>query len=376
MKTFVDYKSIDQKISEISQTFNANTLFYITPQNVEEEKEKFFSSLKEGEIYNPKFIYPSKNPLYSYFSMKPDFEIYRKDLSNLIERLDQDSLGILCENKILDLFEKMELVKSIGTPNFVQNAEEFYGSVDKKTLKLAIEQLKQPIKKTRSKKMSQASAKKKIQNFLKKNNLSYTIVFRDHSTSRFSVHPKSKTIYISNDTKFDDLTLKRLIGHEIETHLYRYENGLLQPYSIFSQGTSKTYAETEEGLAVNVERLKGLGIDEQLKNYAGRVLAIHVGSKKSFYETFEELTQFFNDEEAFRLTLRAKRGAFKQSEGGAFTKDLLYFKGKFLVEKFLEENKIEDLYYGKYGVEETYLVKNVAGIKKPKFLPKGLKNVK
>lgn len=369
MRDFVDYNLIDQKITSISSTLNVNILFYITPQNLVEEKQNFFEELKKGNVYNPKFIYPSKNPLFNYFSMKPSFDTYKNELTDLIKKLDNDPFGILCENKILDLLEKMELIKSIGTPNFAENSIEFFGDVDKKIVKLAIEQVNKPIKKQASNKLSKEAAVQILKDYFKKKKLKYKIVFRDHGTSQFSVNPQLKILYISNDVKFTDILLKRLIVHEIQTHLFRYENALLQPYSIFSFGGSKIATETEEGLAVTVEKLADLQVDEQLKVYAGRVLAINLAKKKSFYETFEALTQFFSDEDAFRLALRAKRGVFKQYEAGAFTKDLLYFKGKFLVEDFLKDNPIEDLYYGKHGVEETYLIKQVDGIKKPKYLP-------
>lgn len=369
MKQIINYKLIDQKICEVSNALNVNILFYITPQNLLEEKEKFFKEIKNNNDYNPSFIYPSKNPLYNYFSMKPAFDTYKNDLIDLLKKIDSDSLGILCENKILDLIEKMELIKSIGTPNFSENSKSFYGSVDKKTLKLAVEQLNSPIKKYNSNKISTDFAVKKIKNYFKKKNLNYKIVFRDHGTSMFSVIPQQKILYISNDVKFTDIILKRLIKHEIETHLFRFENGLSQPYRIFSQGTSKISAETEEGLAVNVEKLSNIPIDEQLKIYAGRVFAINLANKKNFYETFNGLKQYFSEEDAFRLTLRSKRGIYRQYEKGAFTKDLLYFKGNFLVENFLKENPIEDLYYGKYGVEDVYLIKQVDGIRKPRYLP-------
>ena len=45
--------------------------------------EKFFEEIKIGNEYNPKFLYPSKNPLYSYFSMKPTFETYKRELKEL-----------------------------------------------------------------------------------------------------------------------------------------------------------------------------------------------------------------------------------------------------------------------------------------------------
>ncbi len=70
------------------------------------------------------------------------------------------------------------------------------------------------------------------------------------------------------------------------------------------------------------------------------------------------------------MTTRAKRGVENQSLPGGFTKDILYFKGRMLVENFLKEGKLEDLYYGKYSAYDVPIVKKIQGLKKPKFVPK------
>jgi uncharacterized protein (TIGR02421 family) len=367
--SFVDYRLLDQKIGEVASSVQLNVLFYINPQNLLEEKNKFFEELKKGNEYNPKFIYPSKNPLYSYFSMQPTFETYKKDLTLMLEELNSECLGLLCENKILDILESIELVKSIGTENFSENSSQFYGSVDKNLLKLAKEQLSKRVRKEKVHKLTQNEAKNIILGYFKKKKLNYKIVMRESAGSAFSLEAKNHILYITKDTKFDSGLVKRLIAHEIETHAYRYENGLAQPYSLLAKGTSKRMLETEEGLAVNVEQLKGLQVDSQLKNYAGRVLAISLASKKSFFETYSALTQHFSKEDAFILTRRAKRGTFRNDSPGAFTKDMLYFKGMFTVREFLETHDLEKLYYGKYSVEDVPLVFGVDGLKKPKYLP-------
>jgi uncharacterized protein (TIGR02421 family) len=370
---FIDYKSLDQKIGEIAISTQLNILFYINPQNLDEEKEKFFQELKQGNEYNPKFLYPSKNPLYSYFAMKPTFETYKTELRELLEDIGSDCLGLLYENKILDILENIELVKSIGTPNFFENSKQVYGAVDKKLLKLAKEEINKNIRSKKEKKLSFEETKTRINNFLKRKRLNYKIELRESAGSTFAINPKEKKLSINKNAKFDEGVVKRLLAHEFETHAYRYENGAIQPYAILSQGTSKMTLETEEGLAVNVEKLKRLDVGLQLKTYAGRVLAIDLAGKKSFYQTFKELQKNFSNEEAFTLTLRAKRGTYKTSEAGAFTKDMLYFKGMFKVEKFLKEHDIKELYYGKYSIEDYSLVKGVDGLREPKYLPELLK---
>lgn len=367
--SFTNYILLDQKIEELTSTSNLNVLYYLYPQNLLKEKQTFFEEFKNKNVYNPKFIYPSKNPFFSYFSMNPDFDVYKKELRDSLKDVRLDSMGLLFENKILDTIEKMELIKSIGTPNFSENSKEFFGGVDKKLLNLAKEIVEKNVRSKDNQKVSFNTAIKTIKNFLEKNKLKYSIEIRESSGSNFSVMPAAKKIFINKNLQFTTGMIKRFIGHEIEAHLYRYENGSLQPYLIFAKGVSKNTIQTEEGLAVNLEIIKNLDFKQQLKNYAGRVLAVDLASKKSFYDTFEELTKFFSFDEAFMLTFRSKRGTFKTSEPGAFTKDILYFKGKFLVEDFLKENSISDLYYGKYGVDDVFLVKDVEGLKKPKLLP-------
>lgn len=373
---FIDYRNLDQKIGEIAASTQLNILFYINPQNLVEEKKFFFEEIAKGNEYNPNFIYPSKNPLFSYFSMKPIFETYKSELRELLQSVGSDYLGLLLENKILDILESIELVKSIGTSNFTENSEQFFGTVDNKLFKLAKERVEKKIPEFHSPKISFDIALKTIKNFLKKKHLNYEIELRDSTSSMFAVDSRAGKLYINKDLNFNADLVKRFIAHEIETHIYRFENGCLQPYSIFSQGTSKRMLETEEGLAVNVELLNGLEVDNSLKQYAGRVVAIYYASKKSFFETYNILKQFFSEEDAFTLTVRAKRGTFKTSESGAFTKDMLYYRGMFLVRDFLKDNPIEDLYYGKCSVEDLHLVRGVDGLKKPTFLPVFPKGVK
>ncbi|MEK6958429.1 MAG: tyrosine/phenylalanine carboxypeptidase domain-containing protein, partial [archaeon] len=185
----------------------------------------------------------------------------------------------------------------------------------------------------------------------------------------FSVNHFTREITVSDELCVSENELKRAIVHEIEAHIYRSLNGAIQPYMIFSKGLSKETTETDEGLAVYVEKAQGVNLESQLKNYAGRVIAIHTAQKKSFYETFEEMRKYFSEEDAYYLTLRAKRGTYDLGAGGAFVKDALYLKGMVSVEEFLKERQVWELYMGKYAISDTPLVLDVDGLKKPKYLP-------
>jgi len=365
---FADYKLLDQKVCQLASATETNILQHINPLNADEEKKRFFDKIEKGEEYNPRFQYAPRNPLYSYFSISPTFETYKKELRELLGDLGRDSLGLIFEKKILDLFERMELIRSIGTPNFYNNSEEYYGKVSKNVLKLSKELLGKKVK-NEGVKITFAKAKSMVDAFVKKKNLNYKVVQRKSGGSKFSVNIRTKEIFIDKNLQLTDLMVKRLIAHEIEGHAYRYENGLIQPYSIFARGLSKESLETDEGLAIVVEQKEKLNIDAQLREYAGRVFAVSVASKKNFFETFNTLKNYFPKEEAFTITMRVKRGLHRQSAPGAFTKDALYLKGFLSVSKFLEEHSLEELYYGRYSVYDALLVMDVDGLKKPKYLP-------
>ena len=119
----------------------------------------------------------------------------------------------------------------------------------------------------------------------------------------------------------------------------------------------------------SVEKLKGVSSKNQIKEYAGRVIAINTAQGKNFCDTFKEMENYFDKETAFRLTVRAKRGIKNQDQTGAFFKDAVYFKGMLKVEEFLKDHKIEELYMGKYSIYDIPLVKSIPGLKAPKYLP-------
>lgn len=371
---FTNYILLDQKVCQLSSSLESNLLSFTAPQNFISEKKNFFAAVEKNEEYNPKFIYAPRNPLFNYFSISPTFNVYKSELKQLLGEVGRDTLGLVYEKKLLDLFDRLELVRSVGTPNFSTNSESYYGAVNKESLKLA-QELIQKETKFKEEIVSLEKAKQIINNFLRKKKLKYKIEMRASSSSKFSVNIRTKTIFIDSNYVFTKESLKRLVAHEIESHIYRYENGAIQPYLIFAKGLSKETLETEEGLAVFVEQQKNINIDEQLKNYSGRIVAINLALKKNFYDTFINLTQYFPKEEAFNLTFRAKRGIHSQEEKGAFTKDALYLKGYLIVKDYLKQHPIENLFYGRYAVEDAPFVFDIDGLKKPKYLPEFNKEI-
>ena len=150
----------------------------------------------------------------------------------------------------------------------------------------------------------------------------------------------------------------------------RYENGKQQPYNIFSMGLTN-YLGTEEGLAVVNEELNHCLTRATLKTYAARVIAVHKALKCTFRETYNYLVKYLGKENAFEVTLRAKRGIGNTFFPGAFTKDHLYLKGYIEVKKYLNNGgELRKLYYGKIGVKDIPIVETVPDLVNPLFLSK------
>ena len=140
-------------------------------------------------------------------------------------------------------------------------------------------------------------------------------------------------------------------------------------FKIFEKGFPR-YLTTEEGLAVVNEEVWNVLDIKTLRAYAGRVLAISKALNNSFKDTYDYLLNYFDTNIAWRLTLRAKRGLADTEESGAYTKDLVYLKGYFLVKDYLKKKgSIIDLYFGKVGVDDIKLLKEIKGLKKPLYLP-------
>jgi hypothetical protein len=177
--------------------------------------------------------------------------------------------------------------------------------------------------------------------------------------SKVNIDPSYGVIKINPNERFTSLDLKRLLVHEIGVHYMRYYNGRNTGLRILEKGTSN-YIETEEGLAAYVEELKGVASKAQMFIYAGRVIATFYSLKKSFYDVFMILKHYgFKDEDAYKITYRAKRNLNDTSLKGGFTKDYVYFSGYYKVKKYAKKSKLKlrRLFIGKVNINDLRVLK-------------------
>ncbi|MBI2105992.1 DUF1704 domain-containing protein [Candidatus Woesearchaeota archaeon] len=271
---------IDSQMLEICQ--DILKLKYINPMNQDSEKKKFFSSSN----YNPKFRYLEKN-------LK--LNRYRKMLEKFYEQVEDS----LFKKKIKKLIIWIDILDSVGYSNFTQNSIKYYGKTTPKLVRDAKRLLR--LKEEKEDNNLSTEEVTEILNRELKKFPGWSSIVKENLGSRVDNVTMEKILYVKSGEGFSKEDVKRLIIHEIGVHTTRSSNGEKQRYNIFQYGTAN-YEETEEGLAVYIEEKNNLLRNKNLKNYAGRVLAIDLALKNSFRETFNFLQNYFSDEEAYNLT--------------------------------------------------------------------------
>jgi uncharacterized protein (TIGR02421 family) len=177
--------------------------------------------------------------------------------------------------------------------------------------------------------------------------------------TRIWVDSVSKAIHLNQDTLFSRPEIQRLLVHEIDVHAVRIHNGACLPWGIFSMGTAG-YRETEEGLAVYYERQSGHLYPFQEKIYAGRCLAVFLSLSAGFSEVFEELRAYLDEQTAYAIVARVKRGLSDTSRPGALTKEYHYFTGPKRVRSYLRRgSKLEMIMGGKIAFKHAPVVANL-----------------
>ncbi len=358
----------DTELFEIASLLDVSIVKHVNPQNCLSEKKKFFRALEKGEKHNPVYEFLPRNPIMKYLKINPDYENCIKTLDSI--DTDDSAIGKLFEKRKTLLKSKIKLLQSIGNAEqFTENSISYYGSIDSILLKSA-EQILEIVPRDEKKDVSANGARYFLQFHLKENGFNWKVFTDDKLVSDAVIVPGLKQIRIRSDAMFSSTEIMRLKFHEIETHLYRYENGYSQPFKIFGTGVGEGWQRTDEGLAVFNEELFGVLTTSTLRKYAGRVVAVYYSMKNSFYESFEILREHFNDEDSYMLVQRAKRGLARTEEKGAFTKDIIYLKGRNEVIKYLEKGgNIKNLYLGRVSVKEADLLPEITHLIEPKYMP-------
>ena len=351
----IDYGQVDYQIFQVTKKIKL--LKKLTPVNLKEEISKF----KENNSYNPQFLYDINIE---------DFTALHDILKNI--KVDDSPLGQIFQNKIDEFENTLRVIEHIGTDNFSHFSEQIFPIPTQQHYEKAL------ILKTNKKKykvnkqiLSDIKTAKVFSDFLKNSDLdNWKVVLKENMIADCSVN-KDNTIFIKKGSKFHETRVKKLIAHEIETHIFTAENGKRQPYKIFQYGTAK-YLKTQEGLAIyNQEKV--LGYENDNHYYAAdNLLSCYICLNNSFSESYQILTTQFNQKpkNAIQNILKSKRGLGDTSQNGGFAKQAIYTLGALEIEKFVESGEnLSDLYIGKITTDINDLCKKIKSLNPPIYLP-------
>lgn len=356
METSLEYKKIKEIDDFLFEGYKKINMYrYLTPKNLIEENNKFLEKFKAGIEYNPIYEYEIN------INYKESEEVLNKifELNKEIDELKIESeMGILLKREIKmlqDLEYIIGIYNNIGKDDEVIDlySRKIYGEPNNELVKKARAILEKDYRIEEECKYDAKECKELFENVLKEMKLiNWNIKINEVQSSKISVIPEEKEIHINGKILFSKNDLKRLIVHEIGTHVARAENGSKQPYKIFSIECANVLY-SEEGLAtVNEEKYNVLD-KRTYRLYAGRVLAVSECMKKSFYDVFKELINYFSYEEALSIISRVKRGTMITEKPTLFVKDYIYLNGYYKVKKFLEKNDVKLLYTGIVGIDEA-----------------------
>lgn len=332
-------------------------LRHFEPVNGEEEKARFFA--EPG--YNPQFVY-----------LQLTDEQYR----GAVERLeaiqpDGSAIGQLFHHTRNYLARRLELRRAVGGTRFWDPTLYEVPSEDLVQIAERILDSHVPEEFTTDAIHGADRMRAMFEQALRQHGLTdWKVIARPHISST-NVESANRTIIIRADGLYSMTMMKRLVVHEIETHVLRAANGYLQPLRIFGAAVIPGYLATEEGLALVNEERAGYVDNDRLRLLAARVLASHLALLTSFREIYQQLRDYgVSEEEAWITVKRTKRGLGDTTLPGGFIKDHVYLWGKIKLEQYLVAGgDLARLYVGKIGLEMIDLVEQL-GMVPPRYLPR------
>ncbi|WP_299018053.1 flavohemoglobin expression-modulating QEGLA motif protein [uncultured Photobacterium sp.] len=347
---------LDRQLYSIAR--GINTLSYINPLNLKQEKRRFL--LKPHE-YQPRF---------TYRQLDIDPYKFREKLYRLpVEDIRDADIQKMYRKVIDQLAVRIDLLTSIGHDEFFYNSLRYYGQPDEKDIAnanfiLHASEYEEPVSESLNAEDAIAAFHEAARDY----NIPCKIIGSKKLIARAMVSGRS--IKINKNSRFSAKDLNALIHHELGVHLVTSVNADKQPLKVLKLGLPGN-THTQEGLAILCEHLSGSFPLHRLKTLALRVLAVEQMVKgENFGDTFNKLKAEYqlSQDDAFTITARAYRG-------GGFTKDYLYLKGLRDALMHYKEEDLTSLFVGKTGFEFKPLLDELIAreiLRKPAFMPKAL----
>lgn len=346
--------ALDKKLYSLCKT--VETLNYINPVNIVAQRTKF---LNKNSYEAPSFNYKQLdiNPYK-----------FREQLYKLpVDSVDDADIQQLYRHVIDNLANKIDLLATIGTDEFVYNSLKYYGEPNRNDLANARFILHLDSSYNSDNKV--LSADQAIQYFKEQADvwkLNCRVEKSSKLVAKAMVNNEKALLYVNKNASFTEKELHAYAYHELGIHMLTTINAKNHPLKVFSLGlTGNTH--TQEGLALYSEYCSGSLTIKRLQTIALRVIAVqYMLDHGDFVKTYHTLINEFDLEKdfAFTLTTRVYRG-------GGFTKDFLYLKGFRDIVNLARVGSIDNLLVGKVGLLDFDVINEIVDrgmIEKPQPL--------
>ncbi len=350
---------VDKKLYRLAR--NLETLYYINPTNLLQEKRSFFA---RGGEYQPQFRY---RPLeVDPFQFKE--QLYRLPLDGIRD----PNVRELYQSVIEGLSAKIDMLSKIDSPEFVYSSLNYYGEprlIDESNARFLLHAAQFEAK------QEKLLTARQLQNQFSQAASNWGMTCKVEVSSKLvaaaMVSNSKRAVYIGRDVCLSQQEADALMHHEVGVHMSTTLNARAQPLKVFSLGLPGNTM-TQEGLAILNEFQSGNLSLGRLKTLALRVLAVRqMLDYGDFRNTFQYLRQHHgvDREEAFKLSTRVHRA-------GGFTKDYLYLKGVTEVFSLSRSEDLTPLYVGKTGIDSLKIISEMIErniVVAPEFVPQYLK---
>lgn len=358
----IDFQHLKGKNTAISKTHESQLLTldeslmridkkllmlkYITPTNIDSERQKFIE--KSGD-YIPKF---------EYREIPFDIEELEHELK-LIEIPDIPLSG-LYDKKQQEIYNKLQFFRAFrdqDTSDMTLYSKKIFGDIteqnfiNSKDIITGRDQVESE---------QEFLSYEDIKDYMKKFNHIYGIkvkILQADTTARFTM--KGDTLVFRRGASVGKREMRSIIAHEIEGHYLRKINGRQSPYSIMARGAAR-YIETDEWIAIYNQNRFITPRDKKYYSIYERYYFTGYALKHSYRRLIKHLAEFYEDdyERVFAYMLRLKRGFTDPSREWVFMKDVVYVNGFLSVESYLDTGwSLEDLYIWKLHLDDIKTIK-------------------
>ncbi len=335
--------ALDKSIMKIDKKLLI--LKYVTPINIEEERQKFIEKLWD---YTPKFQYQelpfSLDELEHELKIIevpeiPGSEIYRKKQEEIHNKI-----------RFLRAFSEQ------NSSDMTLYSKKIFGEIIDENFDIAKEKITQ---RDAISTEDEFLTYEDIKDYMKKFNHIYGIkvkITQADTTARFTM--KGDTLVFRRGSTVGKREMRSIIAHEIEGHYLRKVNGRKSEFSILARGTAR-YIETDEGIAIYNQNRFITPADKKYYSIFERYYFVGYALKHSYRRLIKHLAEFYDDdyERVFAYMLRLKRWFVDPSKEGVFMKDVVYVNGFLSVESYLENGgTLESLYAGKFHLSDMEIL--------------------